>query len=126
MNVGFSVKWVRRCGVALALMFASAGVQAADAPAIVHFPVPLKASPQPASNRKMAELLAALDKEIDPMALPFFAERSLPRLRQQMAAVKAPIDLLKLKITYGQALLNSGSSEDALHEFQDVERLAAE
>ncbi|HUQ71718.1 MAG TPA: CRTAC1 family protein [Planctomycetaceae bacterium] len=109
----------------LTLIFMPGLVQAAvDASPHVHFPTGPKA-PQEASNRRMAERLALVDKNFDPMAIPFFPERSLPQLREKLAATKNPRELLSLKVKYGQALLNSGASEDALREFEGVERLAS-
>lgn len=106
-----------------ALAFAPAWVPAEDAPPAIHFPN-AQVSSQPESNRKMAERLAALDQEIDPMEIPFFPERSLPVLKEKLAAAKSPREVLSLKLKYAQALLNSGASEAALHEFEGIERLA--
>ena len=117
--------WFGRCGLILTLVLANGAARANDAPAAVHFPNPQVGAKQPESNRRMAERLAALDQEIDPMALPFFPERSLPVLREKMAATKAPRELLSLKLRYAQALLNGGESEMALHEFESLEQLAA-
>jgi hypothetical protein len=123
MNFGSPVNRVWQSVVVL-LVFGAASVQAADTPPAIRFPDPLKGKQQPASNRKMAELLATLDREIDPMAIPFFPERSLPVLRQRIAAAKSPRDQLSARLKYAQALLNSGASEEALHEFEDLERAA--
>ena len=107
------------------MALATGWAQAKDTPATVRFPNP-QGGGQPASNRRMAERLARLDKEIDPMAIPFFPERSMPLLREKIAKEKSPRELLSLKLRYAQALLNSGESEAALHAFEELERLASQ
>jgi hypothetical protein len=125
MHLGFCQSWRAAGGIVFALTFTPAWVPAADSTPAIHFPK-ARVSSQPESTRKMVERLTSLDQEIDPMAIPFFPERSLPLLKEKIAAAKAPLEMLSWKLKYAQALLNSGASEAALHEFEGLERLAIE
>jgi len=81
------------------------------------------ASPQPESTRRMVERLAALDRDADPLAIPFFADKAVRFFQAKIAATTAPAELLALQLPYAGALLNNGQSEDALKEMEKYEQM---
>jgi len=81
------------------------------------------AKPQPESTRRMVERLAALDREADPVTIPFFADKAVKFFQGKIAAATSPAELLSLQLPYAGALLNSGQSEEALKEMEKYERM---
>src|SRR6478735_2902376 len=84
------------------------------------------ARPQPESTRRMVERLAALDREADPVAIPFFADKAVQFFQGKIAAATSPAELLSLQLPYAGALLNNGQSEEALKQMEKYERMAQE
>src|SRR4051812_25701854 len=72
------------------------------------------APPQPESTRRMVERLAALDRNADPVSIPFFADKAVRFFEAKIAAATSPGELLALQLPYAGALLNNGQSEQAL------------
>jgi tetratricopeptide (TPR) repeat protein len=89
--------------------------------------LPLAEGAQPASNRRMAERLAHLDEKVDPVEIPFFADKAAAYYRAKIAAAQnaAPAEIAQLKLSYALSLLNAGQSEAALRELEDFEQLIA-
>ena len=71
----------------------------------------------------MVERLTGLDRNIDPLAIPFFAAKAAEFFRGKIAEAKTPAELVALKLPYAVSLLNDGHSEEALQEVADYERL---
>ncbi len=81
------------------------------------------ARPQPASTQRMVERLAALDRDADPLAIPFFADKAVKFFEARISATTSPAELLSLQLPYAGALLNNGQSEQALAETEKYERM---
>jgi hypothetical protein len=73
----------------------------------------------------MVERLAGLGKDVDPLAVPYYADKAAEFFRGKIAEAKSPFDVIGLKLPHAFALLNDGHSEEALDEIDDYERLLA-
>ena len=87
---------------------------------------PPSLKPQPASTRQMVERLAGLSRDVDPLAVPYFAGKTADFFRKKIEQAKTPPDLVALKLPYASSLLNDGHPEEALREIDDFERLLAQ
>jgi len=99
------------------LLGLTVAVRAADAP---------RARPLPPSTQRMVERLAALDRDADPLAIPFFADKAVKFFSAKIAATTSKTELLSLQLPYAGALLNNGQSEQALLETEKYERMLRE
>ncbi|HEY8993510.1 MAG TPA: VCBS repeat-containing protein, partial [Lacunisphaera sp.] len=79
--------------------------------------------PQPASTRRMVERLAALDRDADPLAIPFFADKAAKFFEAKIAAATSTTERISLQLPYAGALLNNGQSEQALIETEKYEHM---
>ena len=70
--------------------------------------------------------LAALPRDLDPAAVPYFAGKTSGYYEKKIAAATNAADLTLLKFSYATALLNDGRSEEALQQLAEFERLLTE
>ncbi len=81
------------------------------------------ARPQPASTRRMVDRLAGISRDVDPMAVPYFAGKAAAYFPRKIAEARGRSELVKLKLAYAFALLGDGEPEEALREIASFERL---
>ncbi len=86
-------------------------------------PVAKVVKPQPASNRRMAQRLAGLSRDVDPVAYPYFAGKTADFFRRKIAAATTRGDLAGLQLPYAYALLNDGQTEAALAQIAKFKQL---
>ncbi len=86
----------------------------------------LPPKPQSAGTKRMVERLSLLGHDMDPMLMPFFADKGVALYREKIAAVKTTEAVIGLKMPYAGLLLNNGQSEEALHEIEDYVRMLAQ
>ena len=120
--------WVSAAVILLAVAHGAdnAGVGAPPPPAPANQVHPPGAKPQPASTRRMVERLASISRDVDPVAVPYFAGKTAGFFRRRIAATKAPAELARLKLLLAFALLDDGYPDDALLELAGFERLVKE
>jgi len=92
-----------------------------DAPAITP-KLPGSPRAQHEGTRRMVERLAALPRDVDPAAVPFFAGQTAQYYVKQMEAAASPRERVALMPQHANALLNDGRTEDALRELARFER----
>ena len=76
--------------------------------------------PQPESNRKMAELLAKITREADPMRNPFRNREQAAILNTMKAQATDPQRLFQLRIKLAWQYLDSGDADAALKEYDAI------
>jgi hypothetical protein len=74
----------------------------------------------------MVERLAALDRDADPLAIPFFADKAVKFFEAKIATTTSTAERISLQMPYAGALLNNGQSEQALIETEKYERMLRE
>ena len=108
----------------------AAGESAAAGPVPVGLPsvrsTPAVLKPQPASTRRMVERLAALSRDVDPRAVPYFAGKTAKYFLKKMGEAKTPQEQAELRLNYINALLNDGYPEKALQEIDGYYRFVNE
>jgi hypothetical protein len=82
--------------------------------------------PQPESTKRMAARLAAIPRDGDPLATPYFGGKAADLVRKKFSEAKNPGERASLQWRYATALLNDGSSEEALSALDEMDRLLAE
>ena len=79
-----------------------------------------------AGTRKMAALLDRLVTAASPDDNEFLSDRRAEVLRLQLSRATTPKERINLTSRFAKELLNAGKSEEALQQFQALERLARE
>ena len=83
--------------------------------------------PQPASTRKMIERLHEVDRRNEGTAISdYFPQNAVKRYAARLAAAKTTDEVLRAKMPYALALLNTGQSEAALEQLDSFETLLAQ
>jgi len=78
--------------------------------------------PQPASNRKMAELLAKITREADPLRNPFRNHEQAAILNSLKAQATDPEHQFQIRIRLAWQYLDSGECDAALKEYDAIMR----
>jgi FG-GAP-like repeat/ASPIC and UnbV len=76
---------------------------------------------QPESTRRMAELLAKITREADPLKNPFRNGAQVGLLRAAVAAGTDPQEVLKLRMQLAWQFLDSGDVEGALKDYEVIQ-----
>ncbi len=77
---------------------------------------------QPESTRQMAALLLELSTKGAPFENPYRAAETAELLAAALPTISEPDRLRKLRFAYGNALLRSGASAEALAQYREYER----
>lgn len=115
----FPVRFLRPLALWGMLAFTASG-QTGPSPAVA------PTSSQPASNRHMAERLAAITKAVNPLDDPFLSTEQVAVYRQMLTQAGEPARKADLMPKFGQQLLNAGLSEEALRQFDQLLQYAQE
>ena len=70
--------------------------------------------------------LAAISREVDPFAAPYFAGKTADLVRKRFGEAKTAGERASMQWRYASALLNDGRSEEALQALDELDRLLAE
>ena len=124
-SVHLMATWRRAIGLALAGLVSSLVLLVGAEPATTTNAAPAK--PLPEGTRKMVERLAKIraGAEADPRSQPFMSRERARELEAVLAQETAKDQLAKLMPQYGMQLLNAGSSQQALTEFENFEAFLA-
>lgn len=86
---------------------------------------PAAQSKLPAGTQKMVEILGRIIGAIDPLKDPYDSSARLEQMRASMAAAVDFDSELRIRLNLARELLNSGYSEDAIQELEEVRSVAA-
>lgn len=70
---------------------------------------------------RMIERLTGLERDIDPVSVPYFAGRTAQHFLRKIQEAKSPVERASLMPMYANALLNDGRSEEALRQLDEFE-----
>ena len=82
--------------------------------------------PQPESNRRMAELLAKITREADPLRNPYRNHEQVVLLRALEAKTTDASELFRVRMRLAWQLLDSGLPDEALKEYDVIQRMMEE
>jgi hypothetical protein len=75
------------------------------------------------STRRMAALLQKITREADPLRNPFRSAEQVALLRGIAAKITDPKELIRIKISIAQQVLQSGKPDEALKENEEIEQM---
>ena len=82
--------------------------------------------PQPESTKRMVERLAAISRDVDPFLVPYFNGKAAHKFIKRLAEAKTPSERAAIQWRYAMTLVNDGSSEEAVHALDELERMLAQ